>query len=178
MRAWTVAAAALALAGYASVVTAFPWNKDMVDQPSPKPQTTVTPPPPGSVPTTGLEIVPRPGTEAEVFAGKEAAAGLPNPVPSTPASVARGADSYATYCAICHGAQGRGDGPVGLVFEPSPVDLHEDYTQEQTDGQIYFTITRGRIEMPQYRDALRPEERWDLVNFLRAAFGNGAGAAQ
>jgi S-disulfanyl-L-cysteine oxidoreductase SoxD len=166
--------AALALLGCSTFAAAFPWNKDMVDQPSPKPQAERPPPGPGSVPTTGVEIVPAPASEAEVFAGKEAAASLPNPVTAGPESIARGANLYQTYCRVCHGADGRGDGPVGLVFDPRPVDLSDEYTQDQTDGQLYYTITRGRIEMPYYRDALREGERWDIVNYLRAAFGNGA----
>ena len=54
----------------------------------------------------------------------------------------------------------------------SPVDLNEDYTQDQADGQLFFTITRGRATMPFYRDALSPAERWDVINYLKQEFGN------
>ena len=57
------------------------------------------------------------------------------------------------------------------MFEPSPVDLNDAYTQDQADGQIFFTLTRGRVAMPFYRDALSQPERWDVINFLRQEFG-------
>ena len=82
------------------------------------------------------------------------AAVLRNPVPATAESVARGAYLYQINCVVCHGEQGHGDGPVGRKFDPSPVDLNKDYTQSQADGQLFFTLTRGRVAMPFYRDAL------------------------
>ena len=65
------------------------------------------------------------------------------------------------------------DGPVGQKFvTKSPVDLHEDYTQDQADGQLFFTLTRGRALMPYYRDALSVEERWHVINYVKNEFGN------
>jgi mono/diheme cytochrome c family protein len=171
MRRSGYAAAIALLLGYAAIGWAFPWTKDMVDQPSPKAHRSEPPPSPGSVPAVGTEIVPAPATEADLFAAKEEAAALPNPVPATAESIAAGEALYEVHCAICHGTQGRGDGPVGRVFEPVPADLNDDYVQDQADGQLFFTITRGRIEMPYYRDALSQQERWDVINYIRSAFG-------
>ena len=167
---------ALLLLVCAASVHAFPWDQDMVDQPSAKPQESVTPAGPNAVPMEGGETLPAPTTEKEIFAAKDAAAGIPNPVPATAESITRGAAFYETHCRVCHGEQGRGDGPVGVKFlENSPVDLNEAHTQDQTDGQLFFTITRGRIDMPFYRDALSQAERWDLINFIRDRFGGESG---
>ena len=158
-----------------SSVWPFPWDKDMVDQPSEKPQESLAPPDPGSVPVRGDEIVPTPANDEEAFAMKDdpMTVTLVNPIPATPASIARGKYFYEVNCLVCHGTEGRGDGPVGLKFvEKAPVDLNDAYTQDQTDGQIYFTLTRGRALMPFYRDALSPEERWDVVNYLKSEFGD------
>ena len=38
-------------------------------------------------------------------------------------------------------------------------------------GTLFFTLTRGRVAMPFYRDALSRHERWDVINYLRSAFG-------
>jgi mono/diheme cytochrome c family protein len=103
---------------------------------------------------------------------KDAAAAIDNPVPATEESIQRGKVFYETNCFVCHGSEGRGDGPVGEKFvEKAPVDLNEPYTQDQADGQLFFTLTRGRAKMPFYRDALSPSERWDVVNYVRNAFG-------
>ncbi len=160
------------LCGYATVVWGYPWDQDMVDQPSAKAQESVAPAEPDAIPIGGTETLPTPMSEAEIFDAKDAAAGIPNPVAASAESIARGQYFYRINCLVCHGDKGHGDGPVGRKFEdPTPVDLHDEYTQDQTDGQLFFTITRGRVAMPFYRDALSREERWDVINYLRDEFG-------
>ena len=152
---------------------AYPWDKDMVDQPSEKAQESVAPPGPGSVPIVGGESTPLPLNDTESLDMKEAAVSIINPNPGTAESIARGKYFYEINCFVCHGSEGRGDGPVGLKFvEKAPVDLNDAYTQDQADGQIFFTLTRGRALMPFYRDSLSPSERWDVVNYVRAEFNN------
>lgn len=167
------AAAALLLLGQAASGWGYPWDMDMRDQPSAKPQESEAPAEPAdSVPTVGGETLPAPTTERGMFEAKDAAAAISNPVPATAESVAQGAYLYKINCLVCHGEKGLGDGPVGQKFvDPSPVNLNEPYTQDQADGQIYFTLTRGRVAMPFYRDALSPHERWDVINYLRHEFG-------
>jgi hypothetical protein len=61
---------------------------------------------------------------------------------------------------------------VGEKFvEKAPVDLNDPYTQDQADGSLFFTLTRGRAKMPFYRDALSPLERWDVINYVKSEFG-------
>jgi mono/diheme cytochrome c family protein len=152
---------------------ALPWDQDMVDQPSAKPQESEAPPEPASsVPVHGTEIVPAPEAQADMYAAKDEAASIPNPVPATTESIERGAELYAINCHVCHGEKGLGDGTVGQKFDPSPADLNDDYTQDQADGQLFFTLTRGRDAMPFYRDALSQQERWDVINYVRKEFGN------
>ncbi len=173
MRRTTRAIAVLLLLGYGVLGWGYPWDQDMVDQPAPKPQRSRAPAGPGSVPIEGGETLPAPTTDLGMDEAKDAAAALPNPVPATAESRARGAELYETNCRVCHGLQGRGDGPVGQKFvTKAPVDLNEDYTQAQADGQLFFTLTRGRALMPFYRDALSATERWDVINYVRHEFGN------
>lgn len=156
----------------ATPVGAYPWDQDMVDQPSEKAQESIAPPGPGSVPVNGGETLPIPLNDEEAADMKDAAASLQNPVPANRESIDRGKYFYGINCLVCHGEDGRGDGPVGLKFiEKAPVDLHDTYTQEQADGQLFFTLTRGRAKMPFYRDALSPSERWDVINYVKSEFG-------
>lgn len=155
-----------------SLAWAYAWDQDMVDQPSEKAQESIAPPGPGSVPINGGETVPLPLNELESDDMKDEAARIDNPVPVTEESLQRGKIFYETNCFVCHGSDGRGDGPVGQMFvEKAPVDLNEPYTQDQADGQLFFTLTRGRAKMPFYRDALSPSERWDVINYIKSAFG-------
>ena len=172
MRRTTQVAIASMLLGQSVVGWGYPWDKDMVDQPIAKAQRSEAPAGPDAVPVVGGETLPAPTTEAGMFDAKDAAVTLQNPVPATPESVATGQYLFELNCLVCHGAEGRGDGPVGLQLETSPVDMHEPYTQDQADGQLFFTITRGRVTMPFYRDALSQEERWHVINYIRAEFGS------
>ena len=153
----------------------YPWDKDMVDQPVAKAQRTPAPAEPNSVPIVGGENLPAPDPDDEqaMDAAKDEAASLPNPIPATAESLERGKALYEMTCLVCHGPDGRGDGPVGQKFvTKAPVDLHEDYTQDQADGSIFFTLTRGRALMPSYRDALSVEERWHVINYIKREFSN------
>ncbi len=172
MRRTTRAITALLLLSYAALGWGYPWDQDMVDQPSAKPQESPAPAEPDAIPIVGGETMPDPTTEEASSAAKDAAAVIPNPVPASPESLARGAYLYGINCYVCHGKQGSGDGPVGRKFlTKAPVDLNEDYTQDQADGQLFFTLTRGRATMPFYRDALSIEERWDVINYVKDEFG-------
>lgn len=162
----------LLLIGPVTLAWAYPWDQDMVDQPSEKAQESIAPPGPGSVPREGGETVPLPLTEDESLDMKDAAVAIVNPVPASDESIARGKYFFDINCEVCHGTAGRGDGPVGIKFvEKAPVDLNDAYTQDQADGQLFFTLTRGRAKMPFYRDALSPSERWDVINYVRSEFG-------
>jgi mono/diheme cytochrome c family protein len=40
-----------------------------------------------------------------------------------PTSPASGAEMYKTYCAVCHGTDGKGDGPAASALKARPTDL-------------------------------------------------------
>ncbi len=92
------------------------------------------------------------------------ARGLTNPVAHTAAAVAAGAAAYATHCAACHGANGRGDGVLAAAtaaYGPRPSDLADPtWRHGGSDGEI-FTVIRdgigprlrhGRLRRPALRD--------------------------
>ncbi len=172
MRITTRTITVLLLLGLTNPGWGFPWDKDMVDQPGAKPQRSPAPEEPNAIPIVGGETLPAPTTDQGMDEAKDAAAAIPNPIPATAESLAQGEYLYQMNCLVCHGKEGLGDGPVGQKFvTKAPVDLHEDYTQDQADGQLFFTLTRGRALMPFYRDALSVEERWHVINYVKNEFG-------
>ncbi|HWQ70319.1 MAG TPA: cytochrome c [Patescibacteria group bacterium] len=92
---------------------------------------------------------------------------LANPVPFTQQSVDNGRRLFDIYCALCHGADGKGMGPVAMKFIPPP-DLTLPFFRQKTDGFIYGTIRNGGAIMPAHGEVLTPKERWEIVNFLRS----------
>ena len=150
----------------------LPWDKDMQDQPSLKPQDSVFSVNRSSVPVGGKDRFSPPENVIElVLARLEAGRTLINPVPKSPESLGRGRQMYQLHCQVCHGEQGRGDGPVGLKFVPQPMELNLDYVQLQPDGQLFYTISHGSIAMPFYRNAISQQDRWHLVNYITEVFG-------
>jgi putative copper resistance protein D len=85
-------------------------------------------------------------------------------------SIARGAPLYAENCAMCHGATGRGDGPLAGKLPIRPADLTEAHLFAHKVGEIFWWVSYGRDNgvMPGFADKLNPDERWDLINFLLA----------
>ena len=151
---------------------ALPWNKDMLNQPSVKPQESQVPSVPDSVPVSGKEVIGPPADMGELVFARLAAGDIANPTTGSPESLNRGQVMYEIHCLTCHGEQGRGDGPVGLKFLVAPMDLTMDYVQLQPDGQIYYTISHGSIAMPFYRDSMDAVDRWHVVNYVREVLGN------
>ncbi len=150
----------------------LPWDKDMRDQPSMKPQDSLVETNQSSVPVGGKDQFEPPKDIIELVRARlEAGRTLVNPTPKSPESLARGREMYELHCQVCHGDQGRGDGPVGLKFVPQPMELNLDYVQLQPDGQLYYTISHGSIAMPAYWQSILPEDRWHLVNFIKEVFG-------
>jgi putative copper resistance protein D len=94
---------------------------------------------------------------------------LPPSVPYTATSVASGVGLYRTRCQACHGPLGYGDGPAAAGLPRRPADLTAKHTGDHTAGDLFWWLTHGiaGAGMPGFGN-LSEEERWDLVNFLRA----------
>jgi putative copper export protein/mono/diheme cytochrome c family protein/peroxiredoxin len=91
-------------------------------------------------------------------------------VPYTASSIATGSVLYAQNCAACHGPLGAGDGLAGFPLPRPPADLRAPHTRHHTAGDLYWWIADGIPAggMPGFADRLTEDERWDLVNFVRA----------
>jgi mono/diheme cytochrome c family protein len=95
-------------------------------------------------------------------AGRE----LKNPLPSSAAILKRGQIVFNTYCAVCHGVDGKGKGSVVPKF-PQPPSLHSDKVRGWADGRIYHVMTMGQNLMPSYASQVSPADRWAAVRHIR-----------
>ena len=123
--------------------------------------------PAGSVPVTGVE------DSLDVYT--KDLTEIRNPAARDSASLERGRRTYLTYCAVCHGPQGGGDGSVAQKLGYVP-PLTADMTKQRSDGYIYALIRHGRGIMPRYGDKIQGIDRWHVVNYVRQlqeAVGSG-----
>jgi mono/diheme cytochrome c family protein len=93
-------------------------------------------------------------------------------VQRTAASIERGRDRYDIYCGLCHGVEGRGDGPVAPALANAVRDLTEQRMRDQSDGWMYAVIVNGfGALMPEYGSKISVEDRWHIVNYVRVLQG-------
>jgi len=90
-------------------------------------------------------------------------------LPVIPSTIeARGDTLFNTYCAVCHGTTGAGNGPVAAKLV-NVLSLLTPQARGYTDGYLYSIIRYGRGLMPKYGDKVpSPAHRWAIVNHLRA----------
>nr|MDQ3005632.1 copper resistance protein CopC [Chloroflexota bacterium] len=84
-----------------------------------------------------------------------------NPIASNSESIAAGQALFSATCAACHGAEGKGDGPVGLTLNPRPADLRQHAIPGiHTDAQLFEWITNGfpGSRMPAFKNTLSDTE--------------------
>ena len=124
-------------------------------------------PPPAGAPSAVAPAAPHPTTiSAEDKARK-------NPVKFTEVSVDRGKKTYASQCALCHGAKGDGKGELAGDMRLSLPDFTKpDTLKARSDGEIFAIIGGWKDPMPSQAGRLTDTQRWNLVCYLRAISGN------
>ena len=97
---------------------------------------------------------------------------LHNPTPYSPESVQRGKEKYGFFCIMCHGPKVDGYGTVGQSFYPLPTDLRERHVQNQTDGELFHSVSFGLNRHPPLAYTVPEADRWDIINFIRSLVDN------
>lgn len=101
------------------------------------------------------------GEDEALRAGRE----LVSPLPATARTLAEGKALYEIYCLVCHGAEGRGDGPIAGKI-PTPPDYRSERVAQFQPGRIFHVVTLGAGRMPPYAAQLSAEERWKVVTYV------------
>lgn len=97
------------------------------------------------------------------LAGRE----LKNPLRPTLATFKRGQKMFNTYCIVCHGSAGEGDGYIVPKY-PRPPSLQSEKVINYPDGRIFHIATVGQNLMPSYASQISREDRWAIIHYIRA----------
>ena len=76
-----------------------------------------------------------------------------------------GADTFKAKCAMCHGADGKGETGMGKTLKLR--DMGSAEVQSQSDADLANIITNGKNKMPKYDGKLTKDQIGDLVRFIR-----------
>jgi len=77
-----------------------------------------------------------------------------------------GAALFKANCAMCHGADGKGETPMGKNFKLR--DFSSGDVQKQTDAELTDITTNGKAKMPAYKGKLTAEQIKQLVGYIRS----------
>lgn len=102
---------------------------------------------------------------------------IPPETPSSPESVKRGGELFQSMnCWLCHGKEGRGNGPSASSLTDSkgnpitPFDLSSGmrFKCGDSDQGLFRDLTTGidGTPMPSFSDALKPDQIWDIVHYI------------
>ena len=97
-----------------------------------------------------------------------------NPLKKTPDVVMAGAESFRENCQGCHGIHGEGNGPTAKTLIIKPANFTDGKLMGgETDGSLFWKMSKGRGAMPAWEDQLSDKERWQLVVYIRTLAAKG-----
>lgn len=84
--------------------------------------------------------------------------------------ISKGKELYDANCKSCHGDNGIGDGPAGMMLNPKPRNFTavDGWTNGRTIDALYKTLQEGIITrgMAAY-EYLPPSDRFDILHYMR-----------
>jgi len=76
-----------------------------------------------------------------------------------------GGDTFKAKCAMCHGADGKGETAMGKTLKIR--DLGSADVQAQSDADLTNIVTNGKGKMPKYDGKLTKDQISDVVKYIR-----------
>ena len=83
----------------------------------------------------------------------------------TSAAADDGAATYKAKCAMCHGADGKGDTPMGKKLGLR--DFASPEVQKISDDELIAVTTKGKNKMPAYENKLSAAQIKDVITYIR-----------
>lgn len=88
-------------------------------------------------------------------------------------AIARGERLYAAHCVACHGADGRGEGPLAATLSRWPPTIVSPLLGRRLDGEMFWHVldgmrdARGAITMPAFAGELGDDDAWAVLDYMR-----------
>jgi cytochrome c553 len=77
-------------------------------------------------------------------------------------------EDWVNNCQACHGAQGAGDGPAAIAFNPKPANFTDaGFQASRSDDELIASITEGKGGMPSFSSQLTAAQIGALVRYIR-----------
>ena len=84
-------------------------------------------------------------------------------------ALAQGKQIFDNNCSMCHGKDGRGNGPASASFHPKPKDFHKaSFWQGNVKDKITDTIENGHGPMPAI--SLNQSQIKEVIKYMEQAF--------
>jgi mono/diheme cytochrome c family protein len=102
-------------------------------------------------------------------------AGVKDPWVSSQTMIARGHQVFKQNCVMCHGNEGKGDGPAGMALNPRPRNMVEGKWKKGGTRLGLFGVLQNGLppsSMQSYKAAIPKNDRWALVHFVRSITNN------
>lgn len=99
---------------------------------------------------------------------------VPEPWVTSPDMIAHGKKVFQTNCAICHGNEGKGDGPSGMGLNPKPRNLVEGKWTQGEGAISHYKVLQNGIpggSMASFKH-FKKADRWALIHFIDSITNN------
>lgn len=92
------------------------------------------------------------------------------------AFILKGQEKFNLTCAMCHGVDGQGNGPINVRAQElgagqtgwvAPSNMTDAVRIARVNGHLYNTVNNGIRKMGGYGTQLTPDERWAVVAYVR-----------
>ncbi len=128
--------------------------------------------------TAGLLVV-APWPSAVVLSSAVPTSFHASPTGFSLASIAHGARVYNTVCVNCHGADGRGEGPLAATLTRWPPTVVGPLLGRRADGELFWHVAHGMRDgqgaatMPAFTHRLSDTDIWAVLDYMKVLAASG-----